>query len=326
VVAVRHGWLAALPLAFAFVAACRPALDDDLSHVDGPRILAVQSEPAEAKPGEEVTLRALTTDGAMAPLVASLDWSFCVARRALAEPTSLSAACLQNAPGARVFLGAGPVAKGAIPSDACRLFGPDRPLAEVAGEPAGRPADPDVTGGYFLPGIVRAPGADDAVFDVRVRCGLAGATQENVATFERTYRSNTNPSVVDVTVTHADGRLEAVADGAEVAAGAGEILGVRVTWPACPDDSPCGGAERYPAFDAVTRTLGSRREALRVSWLATRGRFAETRTSRDEGDELRDVATTWTAPPAADGVAILWTVLRDSRGGTGFRSLRVRVR
>lgn len=87
-------------------------------------------------------------------------------------------------------------------------------------------------------------------------------------------------------------------------------------------------AERYPAFDAVSRTLGSRREAMRVSWLASRGRFAETRTGRDEADELRDVATTWTAPSAADPAApaILWTVLRDARGGTGFRSLRVRVR
>jgi len=111
-------------------------------------------------------------------------------------------------------------------------------------------------------------------------------------------------------------------------AAAGEILGVRVSWPACPDESPCGGAERYPAFDAVTRTLGARREAMRVSWLATRGRFAETRTGRDESDELRDVATTWTSPTAADAPApaILWTVLRDARGGTGFRSLRVRVR
>ena len=65
-----------------------------------------------------------------------------------------------------------------------------------------------------------------------------------------------------------------------------------------------------------------------MSWLASRGRFAETRTGRDEADELRDVATTWTAPSAADPAApaILWTVLRDARGGTGFRSLRVRVR
>jgi len=325
---MKHAWLLGFSLAFAFVGACRPTLDDDLSHVDGPRILAVQSEPAEAKPGEEITLRALTTDGVMYPLVTSLDWSFCVARRSLAEPTSLSAACLHDAPGALVALGAGAEARGAIPAEACRLFGPDRPLAEVAGEPAGRPADPDVTGGYFLPGVVRAPGAGDALFDVRVRCGLAGATQEDVATFERTYRSNTNPRVADVTVTHADGRLEAAAEGAEITASAGEVLGVRVAWPACIGDAPCGGAERYPAFDAVSRTLGSRREAMRVSWLASRGRFAETRTGRDEADELRDVATTWTAPSAADPAApaILWTVLRDARGGTGFRSLRVRVR
>ena len=62
---------------------------------------------------------------------------------------------------------------------------------------------------------------------------------------------------------------------------------------------------------------------MRISWLSTRGRFAEARTGRGELDELREVETTWTAPAAA---TTLWTVLRDARGGTGFRSLRVRVR
>jgi hypothetical protein len=320
--------LFALAGGLALVVGCRPSLDEDLSHVDGPRVLAVQSVPPEAKPGETVTLRALYTDGSMSPMDTSLDYRFCVARRALAEPTSLSAACLANAPGALVFLGSGPSAQGVVPADACRLFGPDRPLGDVAGEPAGRPADPDVTGGYFVPGIVRAPGADDTVFDVRVRCGLANATQADVATFERTYRSNANPTVADVLVIHEGERTESVADGAEVSAAAGETLRVRVSWPGCTDDGPCGGAERYPAFDPATRTLITRREGMRVSWLATRGRFADVRSSRAEDDEQRDVETTWTAPAAPDPTTatFVWVVLRDARGGTGFRSLKVRVR
>ncbi len=38
---------------------CVPTFDDQLSVVSEPRLLAVQSEPAEAAPGEPITLRAL---------------------------------------------------------------------------------------------------------------------------------------------------------------------------------------------------------------------------------------------------------------------------
>jgi hypothetical protein len=312
-------------LALAFAPACHPSLDSDLSHVDGPRILAVQSEPPEAKPGEPVTMRALYTDGTTSAPTTPLTWSFCIARRALAEPTALSAACIAGAEGALVPLGVAPEARGTVPADACRLFGPDRPLGKP-GEPAGRAADPDGTGGYYQPGIARAPGADAAVFEVRVRCGIAGAAQADVAAFERTYRPNTNPVVSEVVVTRGD-RVEPVADGAEIVAAPGEGLRVRASWPACDGNGACGGAESYPAFDVAARVLVPRREAMRVSWLATRGRFGDARSGRDETDEARDVETTWTAPVAADGVtsAVLWIVVRDARGGTGMRSLRVRI-
>jgi hypothetical protein len=312
----------ALAIAFSLAGACKPSLDEDLSHVDGPRILAVQVDPPEAKPGEVVKLRALYTDGASAAPATPLGWSFCVVRPALAEPTALSGACLRAEDGALVPLGAAPEVQGIVPADACRLFGPDRPLGK-AGEPAGRAADPDVTGGYYQPGIVRAPGADDALFEVRVRCGLAGATQSDVAAFERTYRSNTNPTVTEVTIVRAD-RSEGVADGAEIVAAPGEVLGIRAGWPACNDDAACGGAERYPAFDVAARALVARREAMRVSWLATRGKLAAARSGRTDDDEATSVETTWTAP-SEPGAAVVWIVLRDARGGTGTRSFRVRV-
>jgi hypothetical protein len=160
----------------------------------------------------------------------------------------------------------------------------------------------------------------------RCACGVAGATQADVTAFEQAYRSNTNPVVSDVVVTRGD-RVEAVADGAEIIAAPGEVLRVRASWPACNGSGACGGAESYPAFDVAARVLVPRREAMRVSWLATRGRFGDARSGRDEPDEARDVETTWTAPAAADGVtsAVLWIVVRDARGGTGMRSLRVRI-
>ena len=301
------------------LAACRPTLDEDLSHVDGPRLLAVQSEPAEAKPGDAVQLHALYTDGTTTAS-APLRWDLCIARRALAEPTELGKACLDGAPGALVSLPSGPGTSGAVPADACRLFGPERPLATVAGEPAGRPSDPDVTGGYFLPGIVHAPAADDAIFQIRIACGLSGATQDVVADYQRRYAPNRNPVVSEITVTHADGRSESPAEGGVVEATANEQLGVRAAWTACGDE-PCTGSELYPVFDPSARVLVNHRESIVVSWLATRGPFADTRSSRDENDPATDVSTRFTAT----STATIWVVLRDARGGTGMRSFTVHV-
>lgn len=303
------------------VVACKPVLDEDLSRVDTPRILAVLTEPPEAKPGEVVKVRAVYTDGTTSA-TAPLEYDFCVARRALAEPTALSAACLEGTEGALVTLGVAPQVSGVVPADACRLFGPDRPLGKP-GEPAGRAADPDVTGGYYQPGIVRAPGADDAMFEVRIRCGLAGATQSDTATYERSYRMNSNPTVSDVAIVRGGREPASVAEGAEIVVAAGEVLRVRAVWPACAGDMPCGGAEHYPVFDPLARVIVDRREAIRISWLSTRGRFSDVRSGRAEDDEARDVETTWTAPDS--GSALLWIVIRDARGGTGLRSLRVRV-
>jgi hypothetical protein len=218
--------------------------------------------------------------------------------------------------------------QGIVPADACRLFGPERPPGKP-GEPAGRAADPDGTGGYYQPGIVRAPGTGDTLFEVRVRCGLAGATQEQVAAFERTYRNNTNPALSDVVITRATGAAS-VPDGDEIVVAPGEELRVRASWPACPDDAaPCAGAERYPAFDRIARALVTRREAIRVSWLATRGHFADVRSGRDEEDLAQDVETIWTAPSGASAgagaAAVVFVVVRDARGGTGLRSFRVRL-
>lgn len=302
-----------LPL-LLLVVACRPTLDEDLSHVDGPRILAVAADPPEALPNKVVTMRALYTDGTTA-----LSWDFCIQRPALAEPTELSAACLDGDPTALVSLGAGQAVPGTIPADVCRRFGPEQPLASTAGQPAGRPFDPDATGGYYLPGLVHAPGADDATFSVRIQCGLPGATQEQTSTYQQTYLPNQNPVLADVTL-----RGQSVADGATATAAPNEAIAVDASWPDCPDPTKsCPGAETFPVFDPSARVLTTQREGMRVSWLATRGHFADVRSGRDGTDLTRDVSTTFTAP--ADGDAQLWFVLRDTRGGTSFRSLRIHV-
>lgn len=304
-------------LTLLFAAACTPTFDDGLSRVDGPRILAVRVEPPDAKPGEKVTIQALSSDGAL------VAYDFCLARRALAEPGSVSAACLDD-PAGRVALGVGARVTGEIPTDACRLFGPDRPVGR-AGEPAARPADADSTGGYYQPGTVRGGGAAAASFDVRIRCGLPGATQGQLAEYERRYRPNRNPEIAALFVRVAGAATEqSIADGDRVNATRGATLVFRVAWPDCTTFEPCAGAERYVAFDPQSRSVVDRREAMRASWLATGGRFETDGTGRAEDDAARDTENTWIAPSSA-GLIRAWVVVRDARGGAGFRSLSIDV-
>ena len=59
--------------------ACAPELAQDLSLVDEPRVLAVESVPAEAPPGAAVRLRALYVDGDGTLDDGALAWSWCTA-------------------------------------------------------------------------------------------------------------------------------------------------------------------------------------------------------------------------------------------------------
>ena len=128
---------------------------------------------------------------------------------------------------------------------------------------------------------------------MRVRCGLAGATQEQVAQFGAS-KLNENPTIASLV------RLDApVTRGERVA------LHLEHSEP-----------ETYLWFDPVSRTLVERRETTRVSWYATAGLFDNERTAN--GDN------TWTAPADARDVA-LWVVVRDDRGGVAFAEYKVKV-
>jgi hypothetical protein len=282
-------------LAFALVlafAACTPALDDDAQRADSPRVMAVRADPPEAKPGAAVQLSALYTDGTI------VDWSLCVARKALAESGPIANECLAY-PDERIPLGRGATAAMTIPTDACRLFGPDPPITGAGG----RPVDPDATGGYYQPGL-----AADAVFSVRVHCNLSGATQDQVADFESRYIPNKNPEIADISVNGTPVTND------EFIAKKGTTVRLRVSW--SPDS-----AEHYLAFDPSTHRIVDHRESLRVSWLATTGHFATSRTGVDESDP----ATATENAFAVTTDATLYAVLRDPRGGTTFRTLHVKA-
>jgi hypothetical protein len=293
---------------------CTTPVTVDLAVIDSPRLLAVAATPAEGEPGAEVMLTALVVDEDGARPDDALAWSVCTARRPLAELGPVAPACLDDDPD--VDLGIAPTAMGVIPDEACRLFGPDPPPAEP-GEPAGRPVEPDQTGGYYQP-IVVARDDEQAVYGVRLDCGVAGATQAQAAELRMRHRNNVSP-VAELL------RGETVIESAvPLVVEAGDEIDLRARWAACEDDVECTGAESYARFDPITLEIVESREAIGIAWYATGGTFADARTGRDAEDSRRTSDNTWTAPDDAGDVT-MWIVIRDDRGGVSWTQVAIDV-
>src|SRR5262249_33510022 len=148
------------------------------------RVLTVQAEPAEAKPGASVTFTALVAepDGSVqAPLIT---WSFCQAPKPLTEDNIVSSACLQS--GLLVAAGSGLSVLVTTRTNGCSLFGPDAPPGAV------RPRDPDATGGYYQPLRADLTGGDQTFALARIACDLAGASAASAMAFAQTYAVNQN--------------------------------------------------------------------------------------------------------------------------------------
>jgi len=337
-----------LALGMLVLAACVPALEDHDARVDAERVLAVRAEPAEAAPGQTVTLVALVAraDGTVH---VTPDLAFCTARRPLGELGPAATACVDGAADALVSVDP---PSAIVPRDACRLFGPDVPPS-VDGQPPGRPADPDATGGYAIPVRAELDGAV-TIFPLRVSCGFAGATRDQSVELTRRSRPNANPATPALSAVDADGTARPLTpdDGSgtpSLVVATGERVTLRVAWPACPDvgvcgdaicgddedasacavdcatKAGCGGAERYVYFDPTTRSVARAREAMRVSFFATDGDFASPRTGIGATDaDATGVDDVWTAPALAEDVHA-WVVLRDDRGGVSFASYLLRV-
>jgi hypothetical protein len=297
------------------VLACIPEFESDLSLVEEPRVLALRSEPAEAKPGQTVTLHALVAapDGTQAE--AELDWSLCLARRPLSTlaPIAPECAALLDDPEVLDALGSGASVTATLPADGCRRFGPEPPAA-TAGEPTGRPVDPDPTGGYYQP-ILAQLLDDDSVnlLQVRITCGLAGATQAQAAEFQTRYEPNVAPTIERVLLR--DGDIDLLAADPPARVGTEQSVELRVSW---------AEAETHVYFDPITLEIDTRREAISVAWYTTAGRLAQARTGRAADDLATHSDNTWIAPSEA-GLVWFWAVLRDDRGGVGWVNFALEV-
>lgn len=328
------GFLAAAWLA----AGCVPDFLDDTSLVAAPRVVAVQSQPAEAAEGEAVTLRALVVaaDSSVSP---ELDWSLCLDRKALSELGPVSPRCLESSepePSVRESLGRGGETEAVLPDDACQRFGPQRPDPKP-GEPSGRPVDPDPTGGFYQPVV--------AWLDDTAALGAARlACQIRDTTFTRRYKRNTNPELSAFDVLRADGSVIESSDGEPISLRRGESVNLRVRWPDCPASDTCGdglcgvdedavtcgedcssaprgctGAERYALFDPLTLGTSTQVESLVVAWFATGGSFDAPRTDRVSSAATEGESGTVNRYVAPRGDAVtLWAVVRDDRGGVSW--------
>jgi len=310
-------------------AGCVPTFDDHLSLIEQPKVLAVQSEPPEAAPGEDVTLTALVATPDVNGVAPMLTWGLCTARKPLTELGPVNPVCIEpanQAPRSILSLGSGVAVEATLPMDACSLFGPSLP-EPMNGEPAGRPVDPDPTGGYYQPvGVTLLAGAVTTLGAVRIFCPPSGLDQEQAGDFNASYRRNQNPLINAVGLLDDAGHPTPIPEAPDTLQVArGKPIQLRASWASCTDGAACGGAESYALFDADSRQLETKRESVRVSWYATAGHFENAVTGRDENELATDTDNTWTAPTGSGDVQ-LWLVIRDSRGGQTFRSFVLSVK
>ncbi|MEO8703192.1 MAG: hypothetical protein ABI867_24310 [Kofleriaceae bacterium] len=274
------------------LAACDDRLDQRLSIIDAPRVLAVIAEPAEAKPKAAVTYSALvgSPDGTLAAIP---QWSYCTAPKPPTEDNAVSDGCVRG--GELLDLGAAATVTAPIPDAACLNFGPETPPGEF------RPRDADGTGGYYQP--VRADVEGLVAFGLaRITCKLANAPGDVARDYDLRYVANANPLLDPIALpasVPADSDVELVA-----------------TWPAA-------SAESYLFFDRLGQRLVERREALRLSWFATAGALAVDASAVAEDDPATTTSTVWHTP--GPGTATVWFTLRDSRGGIATREFQVVV-
>jgi hypothetical protein len=280
--------------------------------VEEDRILAIRGMPAETRPNQQVDFEALIASPS-GTLTTDVEWAFCLEPRRAEERTGVTASCAE---GESLQSISNPAL---VPSDACARFGPNPPPSEED-EPPLRPADPDPSGGYFLPVRALTSTSDEVIsfgFQ-RLQCDLSGATRAIFDEYLANYAPNQNPEVATVEAMERD--EPAVDARAGVTVSPGSTLTFRL-------EATAESTEPFVVYMAEDSRLDYRNEAITVSWYLTGGellRASQTLSAEEIAAGAR-FQTEWQAP---SGSAELfgWAVVRDSRGGSGWADFTVRVR
>jgi hypothetical protein len=316
----------AIPIALLGLAAqgCKPDLGPTSSLVENPRIIAVRGTPPEAPPG---TVKVTYDFLAVSPtgrIDAIGTWMLCTTPKSTAETGLVASGCLTDG---GVFLGPGTTTQTKLSPNACALYGPQPPPPQK-GQPPGRPQDPDITGGFYQPLRIDLPPQGDGGLRgfglERIACAIPGLPPDLAKEIRDGYHANQNPVLTAVTAALDGGTpvtLIPASDGGEapismqIAPGTG--LNLQASW--TPES-----AESYTIYDVTTKTVVTKREAMRVSWFSGSGLFALDTSGRLEAELETSADNQWTAP-TTPGPIHLWAVLRDSRGGTDFAEYQLEV-
>jgi len=317
-VKARHvDLVAALALA-GLLGGCKPDLGTPPSLVIGPRVLAVRGTPPEAKAfGDPVTYDTLLVDVDGRAAAPSVGWALCKEPHPPAESNIVSSECLQIPDDS-----SGESFMAQLPADACINFGP------LPSMPGARPADPDVTGGYYQPvrAVWHAGGGDETAFALeRIFCSITSIAPTDVSgMYASDYKPNTNPAIASVVLDPGGMNVSLFEAGQTTApppasVPAGQFITLQVTWA---DDT----AESFLVYDITSHALVTQREAMRLSWFTAGGVLEHDRTGRSEIEVETENFTQnlWTAP-TTPGLVHLWFVLRDSRGGVDFAEAQIDV-
>jgi hypothetical protein len=312
----KHAFLLALATT-SFALGCKPVVGQAPSLITDYALLAIIGEPPEAKPGDEVTYAYLLASPSGTVDESTAGWDVCLTPKPPAENNSVASACNPPTPGTTPGL----TFDATMPTNACQLFGPIAPPVE-AGKPAIRPRDPDATGGYYLP--VRVKFSDLATGDVagfafeRITCNPANANGATIQQYLAQYQTNKDPGIASTDLIASSGARTTLDTATQpVPVSPGETVDFEAAFSA-------GSAETFPIIAPGGDRLDSLTESLHMSWFATAGSFVHDRTGVASTETATSTSNTWKAPnePA---VVYLWLVLRDSRGGTAFKSYTLNV-
>ncbi|MBL4632559.1 MAG: hypothetical protein JKY56_01730, partial [Kofleriaceae bacterium] len=178
------------------------------------------------------------------------------------------------------------------------------------------PADPDPSGGFYIPiqvSLVGDPLVRSFGFH-RIRCDLAGATRDIFEAFQEGYKANQHPRVASLKSSDASGEFDfLIGQEGNVTPGATISLQLEVR---------ADSFEDYIVYSAENARLFDRKESLFVSWYVSDG-LLESFTQSVPGAS-RTVSNTWVAPDTA-GSVYGWVVLRDARGGTSWQEFVLSV-
>jgi hypothetical protein len=304
---MRHTTLLALLLAGLSSLGCGPDFDP-YNRLNSLRVLAVKSEPAAPGPGETTTLSALVYTPE--PAVLTYAWSWCP----FAGPASDGYPCRITQQELSMLTGAmvPPLDLGtATTAELANSIDPMVVARLCAGEP-GIPQLLDCEGGFPVQVKLSVRSPDDEVITVRtVRLR-----------FDAAIPANGNPQIDGLTALVGDAE-QPIGDTPTVTLPRKEKTVIKAQVPESFSETYRGKNDNGEIVDGV-------RERLFLSWFIESGDSDDERTGfiADQVPFERALMNKWEPADREDypsDTARLFVIIRDSRGGVGWRSGIVRL-